>query len=333
MTSPDLARLVTGFFVRHLAAERNVSPHTEAAYRDALKLLLQFTCGAAHRSIETLRFEDLTADVVGQFLDHLETARHNTGRTRNARLAAIHSFMRYVLSREPSLAVACQRVLAIPIKKTTRPILGYLTEAELAHLLAQIDRSTAEGERDYLLLALLYDTGARVQELLDLTPGDCRLVSPPYVRIRGKGRRERLCPLLPQTARLVTEFLLQTGRTLDDQQPLVRNRRGEKLTRHGARYLLMKYLRRASTSMPTLQRKGISPHTMRHTKGMHLLQAGVPLITIKDFLGHVDVKSTEVYVQIDLTMKRDALSLVGSPARRAARRPLPKDLLYWLESL
>ena len=124
MTSPDLARLVTGFFVRHLAAERNVSPHTVAAYRDALKLLLQFTCGAAHRSIETLRFEDLTADVVGQFLDHLETARHNTVRTRNARLAAIHSFMRYVLSREPSLAVACQRVLAIPDQKDHTPNTG-----------------------------------------------------------------------------------------------------------------------------------------------------------------------------------------------------------------
>lgn len=333
MTSPDFAALVTGFFVRHLAAERNVSPHTVAAYRDTLKLLLQFTCEAAHRSIEVLRFEDLTPDVIGQFLDHLETARHNTVRTRNARLAGIHSFMRYVLSREPSLAVSCQRILAIPIKKTTRPVLGYLTEAELAHLLAQVDRSTPEGERDYLLLALLYDTGARIQELLDLTPGDCRLVSPPYVRIRGKGRRERLCPLLPQTARLVTEFLRHRGSTPDDRQPLVRNRRGEKLTRHGARYLLMKYLRRASTAMPTLQRKGISPHTMRHTKGMHLLQSGVPLITIKDFLGHVDVKSTEVYVQIDLTMKRDALSLVGSPTRRAKRTQLPKDLLCWLESL
>ena len=285
-----------------------------------------------HRPIEAIQFEDLTSDMIGQFLDHLETARHNTVRTRNARLAAIHSFMRYVLSREPSLAVSCQRVLAIPIKKTTRPVLGYLTEAELAHVLAQVDRSTVAGERDYVLLALLYDTGARIQELLDLTPGDCRFVSPPYVRVRGKGRRERLCPLLPQTARLVTAFLARTGRTPDERQPLVRNRRGERLTRHGARYLLLKYLRRASTAMPTLQRKGISPHTMRHTKGMHLLQSGVPLITIKDFLGHADVKSTEVYVQIDLTMKRDALSLVGSPAR-AKKTHLSNDLLCWLESL
>ena len=333
MTSPDLAALVTGFFVRYLAAERNVSPHTTSAYRDTLKLLLRFASDVARRPVSALRFEDLTPDLIRRFLDHLETARHNTVRTRNARLAAIHSFIRYVLDREPGLATTCQRILSIPVKKTTRPVLGYLTDTELAHLLAQVDRATPAGERDYLLLALLYDTAVRIQELLDLTPSDCRLASPPYVRIQGKGRRERLCPLLPQTARLVSDFLMHTGRTPSEHAPLVRNRRGEKLTRHGARYLLVKYLRRARTSMPTLNRAGISPHTMRHTKGMHLLQAGVPLITIKDFLGHADVKSTEVYVQIDLTMKRDALSLVGSPVQPAKGRRVPNDLLLWLESL
>jgi integrase/recombinase XerD len=334
MPGPTLSGLVTGFFVRFLAAERNVSAHTTAAYRDTLKLLLQFARDLAGRPIEALQFEDLTPDLIARFLDHLETVRHNSIRTRNVRLAAIHSFMRYVLSREPSLAVACQRVLAIPVKKTTRPLLGYLTEAELAHVFAQIDRSTDTGERDYVMLALLYDTGARIQELLDLTPSDCRLTSPAYLRIRGKGRRERLCPLLPQTARIVSEFLRRTGRRPDDQRPLVCNRRGERLTRHGARYLLLKYVRQASHSMPALQRKGISPHTMRHTKGMHLLQSGVPLVTIKDFLGHADLKSTEVYVQIDLNMKRDALNLVGSPTQTAkGGHRVPADLLHWLESL
>ena len=334
MTSPDLATFVTGYFVRHLAAERNVSAHTTAAYRDTLKLLLRYARDSGHRSVATLRFEDLTPALILQFLEHLETARHNTIRTRNARLAAIHSFVRYVADCEPTLALACQRVLAIPFKKTTRPVLGYLTEAELAHLLAQVDRSTWDGERDYLLLALLYDTGARIQELLNLTATDFRLVAPPFVRIQGKGRRERLCPLLPQTARLVSQFLTRSGRGADDHTPLVSNHRRDRLTRHGARYLLMKYLRRAGASMPSLNRRGISPHTLRHTKAMHLLQAGVPLITIKDFLGHVDVKSTEVYIQIDLTMKREALTLVGSPTRPATKEArLPNDLLVWLESL
>jgi site-specific recombinase XerD len=248
MTSPDLAMLVTAFFVRHLAAERSVSRHTIAAYRDALKLLLRFARDVSHRPVVALRFEDLTPDLILQFLAHLETARHNTVRTRNTRLAAIHSFFRYVIEREPALAAACQRVLAIPLKKTTRPVLGYLTEAELAHLLAQVDRATPNGERDYLLLALLYDTGARIQEVLDLTPSDCRLVSPPFVRIQGKGRRERLCPLLPQTARLITRFLARTGRAVDAPTPLVAHRHGDRLTRHGARYLLVKYLRRARAS-------------------------------------------------------------------------------------
>lgn len=334
MTSPDLATLVTDFFVRHLASERNVSPHTAAAYRDALKLLLRFARDVAHRSVATLRVEDLTPDLVLQFLAHLETVRHNSVRSRNARLAAIHSFFRYVLDRDPARATACQRVLAIPVKKTTRPVLGYLTEAELAHLLAQVDRSTASGERDYLLLALLYDTGARIQEVLDLTPSQCRLSAPPFVRIQGKGRRERLCPLLPQTARLIARFLASTGRSTDALTPLLSPRHGERLTRHGARYLLTKYLQRARGSMPTLNRSGISPHTLRHTKAMHLLQAHVPLVTIKDFLGHADVKSTEVYVQIDLAMKRDALMRVGSPARpgpKAGR--LATDVLEWLEAL
>jgi integrase/recombinase XerD len=287
-----------------------------------------------HRPAVFLQVEDLTADRILQFLAQLETARHNTIRTRNARLAAIHCFFHYVFDTEPVLATLCQRILAIPMKKASRPVLGYLSDGELAHLLAQIDRTTVAGTRDYVLLALLYDTGARIQELLDVAPRDFRLAPPPFVRLRGKGRRERLCPLLPQTARLVTRFLSSAGRSADETTPLLQNRQAQRLTRHGARYLLTKYLKRAATSMPTLQRAHISPHTLRHTKAMHLLQAGVPLITIKDILGHVDVKSTEVYVQIDLEMKRDALTVTGSPTCLPSKRSRPpSDLLAWLESL
>jgi site-specific recombinase XerD len=334
MTSPGLFTLVSGFFVPHLSAERNVSPHTAAAYRDALKLLLQFAASTRGGMVDQLCIEDLTADVVLGFLTHLEVTRHNTVRTRNARLAAIHSFFRYVLAREPALAESCQRVLSIPMKKTLRPVLGYFQEAELAHLLAQVDRTTPDGERDYLLVGLLYDTGARIQELLDVTPRDCRLDAPPFVRLRGKGRRERLCPLLPQTARLITRFLAAESRSLDDHEPLLHRKHGERLTRHGARYVLAKYLDRARSSMPSLDRPGLSLHTLRHTKAMHLLQSGVPLITIKDFLGHADLKTTEVYVQIDLEMKRHALEAAGSPSHARRGRPrLAPRLIAWLESL
>jgi integrase/recombinase XerD len=334
MTPPDLSKLVTAFFVRHLAAEHNASPHTAKAYRDALKLLLRFAADTCHRPVAALQIDDLTPDLILRFLADLETTRHNSVRTRNARLAAIHSLFRYVLDGHPEYALACHRILAIPVKKATRPLLGYLTAAELAHLLAQMDRTTIDGERDYVLLALLYDTGARIQELLDLTPSDVRFVAPAVARLHGKGRRERLCPLLPQTARLVSRYLARVARPLDDRTPLFRNRYGQPLKRHGARYLLMKYLDRARGSMASLRRSGISPHTLRHTKAMHLLQAGIPLITIKDFLGHADVKSTEVYVQIDVGMKREALALVGSPTSTTPKAPrLSKDLLTWLEAL
>ena len=259
-----------------------------------MKLLLQFAAVKCRRSVDQLVIEDLTAQLVLDFLVDLETSRSNTIRTRNVRLAAVQAFFRYVAGREPALAAACSPILAIPAKKALRPVLGYLSEQELAHLLAQIDRLAKHGERDYVLLSILYDTGTRIQELLDLTPRDFHLEPPSFVCVRGKGSRQRLCPLLPQSARLVREFLSAQGRPLNDQQPLLQNRRGGRLGRHGARYILRKYLRRAARSMPTLARVGISPHTMRHTKATHLLQSGVPLVMVKDFLGHVDMKSTEV---------------------------------------
>ena len=276
MTTHDLAPFVTTFFTRHLPAERNASPHTIAAYRDTLKLLLRFLAASMHRSAAALHVEDLAPDRILAFLDDLETTRRNTIRTRNARLAAIHSFFRYVLDTEPALALLCQRVLAIPVKKAPRLVLGYLSDTQLAHVIAQIDRSTQVGERDYLLVALLYDTGARIQELLDLAPCDVRFAPPPFVRLFGKGRRERLTPLLPQTARLVRRFLAAAGRREDDTAPLIQNRNGQRLTRHGARYLLEKYVKRAHASLPSLARTRITPHTFRHTKAIASPPGGHP---------------------------------------------------------
>jgi integrase/recombinase XerD len=334
MSVPTLSTLITDFFVRHLAAERNVSPHTTTAYRDALKLFLRFAADHCRRTIDQLTIQDLTAAIVLEFLADLETRRRNTPRTRNARLAALQTFFRYVAAREPALAALCQPVFAIPTKKTIRPLLGYLNEEELGYFLAQVDRSTRDGERDYILLAVLYDTGARIQEVLDLTPRHFHFDAPAYVRVCGKGRRERLCPLLPQTTRLVRRFLAEHGRAPDDGHPIFQNRRGARLGRHGARYILLKHLHRAATSMPSLARPKISPHTLRHTKAMHLLQSGVPLVTVKDFLGHADLHSTEVYVQADLDMKGDALAKVGGPPSAATRRArLPPSLITWLESL
>jgi site-specific recombinase XerD len=299
-----------------------------------MKLLLQFAAVRCRRFVDQLSIDDLTAPLVLDFLANLETNRGNTIRTRNARLAAVQTFFRFVAGREPALAALCSPVLAIPAKKALRPVLGHLSEQELGHLLGQVDRLVKHGERDYVLLCLLYDTGARIQELLDLSPCDFHLETPPFVRVRGKGRRERYCPLLPQSARLVRKFLCAQARRLDEQEPFFQNGRGDRLGRHGARYILLKYLRRATSTMPTLARAGISPHTLRHTKAMHLLQSGVPLVMIKDFLGHVDLKSTDVYVQADLDMKRKALNMAnGSHSTRPPKTQLSPKLIQWLESL
>jgi integrase/recombinase XerD len=333
MNPPSLATLLSTFFLRYLAVERGVSPHTIASYRDSMKLLLQFSAARCRCSVDQLVIENVTSPLVLDFLADLETSRGNTTRTRNARLAAVQTFFRYIAGREPALAALCSPVLAIPAKKALRPVLGYLTEQELGHVLAHVDRLAKHGERDYVLLTVLYDTGARIQELLDLTPRDFHLQTPPFVCIRGKGRRERLCPLLPQSANLIRKFLFAQGRRLDEQNPVLQNGRGARLTRHGARYILHKYLRRAMSSMPALERSKISPHTLRHTKAMHLLQSGVPLVMVKDFLGHVDLKSTEVYVQADLEMKRKALESATAPATRAPRPKLSPGLIDWLVSL
>ena len=186
MNAPTLATLLSAFFLRYLAVERGVSSHTTASYRDSMKLLLQYAATRCRRSVDRLAIEDLTGPLVLDFLADLETNRGNTTRTRNARLAGVQTFFRYVTGREPALAALCSPVLAIPAKKAIRPVLGYLSEQELGHLLAQVDRLARHGERDYVLLSVLYDTGARIQELLDLTPRDFHLETPPFVWVRGK---------------------------------------------------------------------------------------------------------------------------------------------------
>jgi len=334
MKPQGLHELITGFFVNYLAAHRNVSPHTAASYRDALKLFLQYAASARHKTVDHLMLDDLDRELALDFLSSLEHTRGNAVRTRNQRLAALHSFFRYVMTRLPDQAERCQRLLSIPVKRTTKPTVSYLQADELKHLLAQVKTETPAGRRDYLLLALLYDTGARVQEVVDLRPLDLRLESPAFVRLTGKGRKQRICPLLPATVRLLQRYLKEQDLTTDSSASLFRNPRGEQLTRHGVRYLLARYLSAARQTMPRLERVRVSPHTLRHTKAMHLLQAGVAPITIRDILGHVDVRTTEVYISIDLDMKRKALesSDLQPSAKRLSWRPSEK-LLTWLESL
>jgi site-specific recombinase XerD len=269
---------VTNFLTHYLAAQRNVSPNTIKAYRDVFTLLLRFCRDIQGIPLERLRLVQIDVTLVEAFLDYLEKERHCAPRTLNHRLASLHAFFRYLQSEEPDRMLQCQKILAIPLRKHARPTLGYLSKEDLAEILAQPDLRSREGRRDAVLLSVLYDTGARVQELIDLSAGDVRLDPPAQVRLMGKGRKMRAVPLMEKTAQLLHDHMHENGldRAEQFETPLFPNRRGERLSRSGIRYILQKYVEKARRAHSGLNEK-VSPHTLRHSKGMHLLQSGVSL--------------------------------------------------------
>jgi site-specific recombinase XerD len=336
MKPTDFSIHVTSFLSHYLAAQRNLSPNTIKAYRDVFTLLLRFCRDVQSIAPEKLRLEQVDVSFVEAFLDHLETERKSSPRTRNHRLATLHAFFRYVQAEEPAHMLQCQKILAIPLRRHARPTVAYLSKEELAEILAQPDLRTVEGRRDAVLLSVLYDTGARVQELIDLSVGDVRLDPPAQLRLLGKGRKMRAVPLMDNTVQLLRDHLQENHLDRPEQfdKPLFQNARSQRLSRSGIRYILKKYVVRARSTLPTLNRT-VSPHTLRHAKGMHLLQSGISLDMIRDFLGHVDVKTTQIYARANLEMKRTALEKLTdpSPVRTLPSWQQNKDLLDWLRSL
>jgi integrase/recombinase XerD len=331
-----LARTLRGFFADHLPRVRGASPHTVLSYRDSLVLFLRFVADRQTRSVCQLDLDDLGPAPVLAFLDHLESARHNLVATRNVRLAAIHAFFRYCATEEPVHIAQCQRVLAVPFKRSRSRPIDYLDYAEIEAVLASVNRTTADGRRDYALLATMFNTGARVQEVVALCVRDLQLSTLPHVRLYGKGRKERLCPLWPQTADTLKALLAERGRDVPPDQPMFRNHRGGRLTRFGVRYLLGKYCARARVDTPTLGTKRLHPHSMRHSTAVHLLRAGVDITTISSWLGHASVSTTNRYATVDLDMKRKAIEQ-ARPTDCGASGPAlwrnDASVLAWLESL
>jgi integrase/recombinase XerD len=304
----DLGRSLVRFFQEYLPTLRGMSPHTIHSYRDALLLLLRFLSTSRRCGIEQLDLVVLTADSVGRFLNTLERERHNSIVTRNARLAAIHTFARFLATEYPEHLASLQAILGIPFKRGARTApIEYLEQNEVKALLKAPDRSTRAGRRDHALFALMFNTGARVQELLNLRLCDVRLQAPYQIRLAGKGNRARICPIWPQTAKLLQQ--LKKDRHCDNEEiaPLFVNSRGSQLTRFGVRYLLRAYLTLASTEVSTLGKKRIHPHSLRHTTAIHLLKAGVDFATISQWLGHVSLTTTMRYARADIDMKRQAL--------------------------
>lgn len=333
MTPAPLTYWLHGFFHEWLGQQRNCSRHTILSYRDTWRLYLRYVAAQRGKPVSALSLADLTDVQVLAFLKHIETERHDTIGTRNCRLAAIRSFYRFVADREPLAAAQCAAVLRIPLKKTARAAVSYLDSEEVAAILRQPDRSTFEGQRDHALIALLYNTGARIQEALSLYPNAVRLTSPAHVNLHGKGRKERLCPLWPETAQLLAALLKRRPRS--DHEALFVNRYGRPLGAGGVRFKLAQYVRSAAAQLPSLRSKRVHPHIFRHTAGVQLVSAGVDITVIRSWLGHVSLDTTNHYARANIETKRQAIELVDRSTRPAGpprwrRNP---NLLAWLDSL
>jgi len=297
---------VRRFLLEHLVAERNLSRNTQVSYRDTLRLLLPFAAKHGTHAIERMNVEDITPSIVRKFLDHLEQDRKCTGATRNQRLATIRSLARFIGTRSPEHVAWCAEIRAMPFKKTAKTVIGYLEKAEMDALLAQPDRRSFLGDRDHALLLFLYNSGARADEVAKLTVDNLQLGAQSSVRLHGKGNKFRTCPLWAITATSLATLI--AGRPKTDAVFL--NRVNQPLTRFGIHRLVGQYAELASTKVPSLATKHVSPHTIRHTTAVHLLRAGVDINTIRAWLGHVSLDTTHIYAEVDMEMKAKALALV-----------------------
>jgi site-specific recombinase XerD len=331
MKTTRLSDLLPRYFTEYLQQNRNVSRHTIAAYRDTFRLLFRFLKQAGFGAPADMDLKLLTPERVLAFLNHLEKDRGNTIRSRNARLATVRCFVHYLQDLlGPDLPEPTRRILSIPPKRHTRPVLGFLTRLELEAILGAAEDSWS-GQRDHLLFLLLYNTGARVSEILDLRVRDVVATGSRHLALHGKGRKERTIPLWRSTQTRLRQWI--KANNMQPDVPLLPNRFGQPLTRSGAAWQLRQLVQRAAKKVPSLQSKRVTPHTFRHTTAMHLLQEGVAPEIIALWLGHESLNTTHDYVEADLDMKRKALNLLGSPKKRATSKLRDDGLLRFLDNL
>lgn len=331
-STPAFAQLVQDFFCGCLMNQRNASPRTVASYRDTFRLLLGFFDTDRGKNPSQVELSDLTPSAVVAFLNHLEAKRHNSIRTRNNRFAALRAFLRYASGRDPASLSTVQKVLDIPLKRYDRPQMGFLSREEILAILDTPDVSTWSGRRDRVMFATLYNTGARVSELVSAKVGDLSYDNfSASLLLHGKGRKERTVPLWKETARALRTWFQEI--TADATSPLFPNMSGKFMTRSGVEYRLRSLLVSAGKRCPSLKNRRISPHTFRHTTAMHLLQSGVDITVIALWLGHESPVTTHMYVEADLIMKERALAKVQEPGTKQARYRASDKLLKFLESL
>lgn len=329
---PSLGPLLQEYFCDRLIAQRDASPATVASYRDTFRLLLSYTRDSARKKPTDLMIADIDAPLVLAFLRHLERDRGNSPRTRNARLAAIRSFMHFAALKCPVSLPSIQRVLAIPMKRFDRRVLGFLTREEITAIIDAPDRASWIGRRDHAMLATFYNTGARVSEIVGASVADVATDRSRSLQLHGKGRKDRVVPLWPSTCRILAAWLREKPRTRDDS-PLFPGRGGDRMSRSGVEDRLARAVVVATKACPSLQRRRISPHTLRHTTAMHLLQSGVDITVIALWLGHESTVTTHMYIEADLGMKKRALDKLIEPRSRAQRLNPSDTILAFLDGL
>ena len=331
MNTLSFAGLLQGFFTQRLMQQRQASPHTIASYRDAFRLLLRFAQGRLRKAPSALSLEDIDAPLILAFLDELESTRGITARTRNLWLTAIHSFFRYVAFEAPTHAAQVQRVLAIPSKRFTRTLVPFLNRREVDALLAAPDQRAWPGRRDHALILLAVQTGLRLSELTGLRPEDVQFGPGAHVRVIGKGRKERCTPLSKNTRAVLTAWMREPPRATD--QPVFPNARGGRLSAHGVHYLLSKHVDAAAKVCPSLKTKRVSPHVLRHTTAMDLLQEGVEQRALALWLGHESVETTQMYLDANLELKQEILDKTTPPTGKPGRYRPDDKLLEFLKGL
>lgn len=336
MKPTDFAKHLTEFFSAYLLNQKNVSHNTICSYRDTFKILINYCQEIKKIPVERITINMFSSEWLIDFLDWLETNRKCSISTRNQRLAAIHSFFRYIQAEEPTGILNFQKIIAIPIKKAKKTIVDYLTVEAIKLLLEQPNKHTKKGRRDLTLISLLYDSGVRVQELIDIRIRDLNLQNPAVITVTGKGNKTRRIPIMQNTASLLQNYIIENklDKLCKNENPLFINSQHHKLTKEGIAYIIAKYVesaRKTSTIVPSK----VKVHMFRHSKAMHLLQAGINLIYIRDFLGHVDLKTTEIYAKADTEMKRKAIENVYPDLIDSSLPDWNKDqaLLTWLAEL
>lgn len=328
----EIKYYITEFFLKYLVKQKNLSFNTIKSYRDTFKIMLKYFVDIENINLSNISYNDLSKENVVNFLDYLEDVRNNSIVTRNQRLAAIHAFCRFVQFEEPEYMSSLQEILEIPLKKSTQKIIGYLTPDAIKLLLEQPKLNQKNGLRDLLMLSLLYDTGARVQELLDIKIKDIRLDNPSIIKLYGKGAKVREVPIMSNTKKLLKEYIIKNKKS--SEQYLFESSVNKKFSRKGICYIIDKYVSSARQVSNIIPAK-VNPHMFRHTKAMHLLQSGVNLIYIRDFLGHTDIQTTEIYAKYDTETKRKAIENAYPELTKTDFPDWNKDndLLQYLNSL